>query len=85
VTSTVTLSARAPRFLEQRAAAIDVSGIEHPCGSSDSWIARRTSSSPRAPVAEVQMQNSGLAGHQACDMRFAREAQQFIVGGLAER
>ena len=71
------------RFLEQGAPAIDVGRIEH--------ARRQLAPGQRAPheietartVAEMQMDDAGLAAHQAADMRLGGDAQQFVEGRLA--
>ena len=69
------------RFLEQRFAPVDMRGVKH-ARRNFAFVQglRRTASEPPLTVAHVQMQDAGLAGNQACDVRIAGNSQQFISG-----
>ena len=58
-------------------------GLKTRAGISLSRSARRTSSRPARAVAEVQVQDAGLAGHEARDVGVGRETQDLVEGGLA--
>ena len=58
-------------------------GLKTRAGSSLFDKASRTNARPRVTIAEMQMQDAGLAGHHASDMALGGDSQQFVQRGLA--
>ena len=71
------------RFLEQRLAPIDMRRMEDPRRQFGFVQRAAHQCQPAHAVAQMQMQHSGLAGHQSGDVRLGRDADEFIEGRLA--
>ena len=77
------LSRELDRFVEQRAPPVHVSGIEHARGQLTLLQCLPHQLETAGSVAQVQVQDAGLAGHDSGDVAFGGDSQQLIERRLA--
>lgn len=77
-----TTQSQLTRFFEQSLAAIDMGGLEHARGQFALVEGLADKVQTARAIAQVQVADAGLAGHETRHMGIGRHAQQLVQGGL---